>query len=444
MRANIETLDNGIDAVFMHRPHWQTSSVYLRVNAGGLHEDRSGPQGVAHYFEHVTFQGSRDFSDYTALNEFCDNHFIDYSSGKRNAGTGILDTTYFVNTYDLEPAMLVVANLALGPTLTDKAIDNDRDGIISEARGVLTQPNRELAVQKIKAVYGDELNRLIVGTPEDVRMIDEKILRAFHERHYRTDNMLLVICSGEDEETQRKLASEITSGFDLAKVGEATEIHLDWLTRENDGVHVFHDERANPESETEVAILYSVEPPKSLRDVYIRNIATMALNGATHAVIRDQLGLSYSASATPLSIINRNFGAGQKYESLTTMTKVFGLENIKIATQALISSVVDTATSEDRIGRILQSSALQIRDEEQAAPSVIASNILSSPSVEAEGYYDTRKSQQVIESISVDEIQYYIREITDAPSQIHATGPDANQLKEYKEWASNEVDGISY
>lgn len=435
MRANLETLDNGMAAIFMHRPHWQTSSVNLRVNAGGLHEDRSGPQGVAHYFEHVTFQGSRDFPDYRALNTYCDNHFIDYSNGQRNALTNVLETIYFVNSYHLEPAIRVVTNLALGPILSDEAIEKDRGGILSEAREVLTRPSRELSADKIRVAYGDDLNRLVVGTPDEVAIIDSQTLRAFHERHYRTGNMLLVICSGEDEKKQKSLAEELINSFEIGSEGQAASIDLEWLLPQNNGIHTFHDEKANLDAESEIAVIFKVDPTDTLRDTYVRNIANRSLNAATHEIIRDELGISYSASSIPLALINRNFGAQQRYESLTSMTRARTLDQLTLATTAIMSEAVTLALVKDRIERILQYSELQIRDEEQAPPSAIASNVLHSPSVDLEGYYDTRKSHRLIESISAGEIQEYIKKVTDKPAQVHITGPNRELLEQYDEWA---------
>src|SRR5688572_16238565 len=98
IHAEAEILPNAMEAVFIHQPHWQTSSVRLAVHAGTLHEDEARPTGVAHFFEHIAFHGTAEFADEETLVEYAESNFV-----SQDATTYLAETVYTSDGATLDP-----------------------------------------------------------------------------------------------------------------------------------------------------------------------------------------------------------------------------------------------------------------------------------------------------------------------------------------------------
>jgi zinc protease len=173
----------------------------LAVKAGSVDEtDRQ--QGLAHFLEHMAFNGTRRFKSgelIAALEQ----------TGARmgphvNAYTSFDETVYmFQLPVDrdgvVEKGMQALADFAGGMTLDPKEIDQERGVVIEEWRGDLGAGAR-VRDQHIPVLYHQSryAERLPIGKPEILKTFSPDDLRAFYTKWYRPDRMAVVVVGDVD------------------------------------------------------------------------------------------------------------------------------------------------------------------------------------------------------------------------------------------------------
>ncbi len=167
----------------------------LVVGAGSMEEDED-QLGVAHFVEHMCFNGSEHFSK---------NELVDYleSVGTRfgadlNAYTSFDETVYKleVRTDDqeqLSKGLLVLQDWAGGVSFDDDEIDKERGVVISEWRSRLSAEQR-MQQKYFPVMYHDSryAMRLPIGKPEIIENVPYQTVRRFYHDWYRPE--LMAVC----------------------------------------------------------------------------------------------------------------------------------------------------------------------------------------------------------------------------------------------------------
>lgn len=423
IHAEAERLSNGMEAVFVHQPHWQTNSARLIVNAGTLHEEESAPTGVAHFFEHVTFQGTADFPDIEALDEYKEERFV-----STNASTSKNRTVYMADCREgLDPALKIVTQLALTPTLDSSAVERERGAIIDEARGYQFDPTYQAQRTQLEALAGKRYAALGTGTIEEVAAITHEDILKFYKKHYRAANMLLIICGSEPVEVQREKASELiaeTSPTDQSS--EPTLWQLPWLSGDLRMSAVQSD--LPPDSQTNLSVQYRTPSHPDLKENLILNIAGGILSINAHRRLRRELSLTYGASGETFYLQNSNFGANERYGTIFTQTSTNG-EGAFRCLDELLQVVPESAANDTRtIELVVRGLALSLRDQLQQPPHEIANAIPDSTLFTHERVMDPQKLLAHVDNIAISEVQEIIRDITAEPALIQITSPDETIL----------------
>ena len=202
-------LPNGFRYVLMHntRPESRVS-VHLYVQAGSLNES-DAQQGIAHFLEHMMFNGSTHFPPGELVHYFQD---IGMQFGNdANAHTGFNETVYDLNlpTGDresLKKGLLVMHDYAAGALLLNKEIKREAGVILAEKR------SRDSAdYRTFKATLQFELpdslvsRRLPIGKTAVIRNADRALLKAFYDAWYRPDHMVLVMVGDFSKPLAQKL-----------------------------------------------------------------------------------------------------------------------------------------------------------------------------------------------------------------------------------------------
>lgn len=190
------TLDNGL-TVYVRKNTRPANRVLLRlaVNAGSL-DEADDQQGLAHFLEHMAFNGSEHFKP---------GEFISYfeSVGARlgphvNAQTGFEETTYMLDLPADRPEVIArgltaLADIAGGLTLDPAQVDKERGVVIEEWRGGLGASSR-IRDKQIPVIFHNSryAERLPIGKPDIIRTAPVARLRAFYDTFYRPDHMAVV------------------------------------------------------------------------------------------------------------------------------------------------------------------------------------------------------------------------------------------------------------
>ncbi len=191
------TLDNGLKYYIKKNTKPENrAELRLAVNAGAMQED-DDQQGLAHFVEHMAFNGSTNFKK---------SELVDYleTVGTRfgpdlNAYTSFDETVYMLQVRTdsaalLNKGMLVLEDWAGGVTFENEEIDKERGVVESEWRSRLS-PNQRMLNQWLPVLYNDSryAQRLPIGKPEIIRNADYATVKRFYNDWYRPNLMAVVV-----------------------------------------------------------------------------------------------------------------------------------------------------------------------------------------------------------------------------------------------------------
>ncbi|MDX9787210.1 MAG: insulinase family protein [Desulfobacterales bacterium] len=198
-------LPNGFGYVLMkNREPIDRVSMHLVVRVGSLHES-DAQQGVAHYLEHMQFNGSTHFNPGELVKYF---QTIGMQFGPdANAHTGFDETVYDVvlpvgDSKHLAEGLRVLRDYADGALLLTEEIDRERGIILAEKRSRDSADYRTFV-----KVLGFEFpetrlpDRLPIGKESVIKTVDQNLLRSFYDGWYRPEKMFLVMVGDFDKPT---------------------------------------------------------------------------------------------------------------------------------------------------------------------------------------------------------------------------------------------------
>ncbi len=206
--VKIGKLDNGL-TYYIRNNGKPEDKVELRlvVNAGSVLED-DNQKGLAHFLEHMGFNGSTNFKK---------NELVDYlqSIGVKfgadlNAYTSFDETVYILpipsdDAEKLEKGFQILEDWAHNMLLEEKDIDDERGVVLEEYRLRLGADDRMLQKYLPKIAYGSKYaERLPIGTKESIENFTYESIRKFYKDWYRPDLMAVVAVGDLDVATLEK------------------------------------------------------------------------------------------------------------------------------------------------------------------------------------------------------------------------------------------------
>lgn len=201
--VRIGTLDSGIKYYLRaNKKDPKRANFHIVYDVGAVQED-DNQNGLAHFLEHMAFNGSKNFPG---------NSMIDYlqSIGVRfgenlNAGTGQEMTTYMVTNVPIaretviDSLLLVLHDWAGFIDLKDKDIDEER-GVIREEWRQGNNANRRVMEKQFDVLFNKSIyaKRNVIGTEEVLKSFSYDDLKSFYHKWYRPDMQAFVIVGDFD------------------------------------------------------------------------------------------------------------------------------------------------------------------------------------------------------------------------------------------------------
>jgi zinc protease len=216
-RIHYGRLENGFRYVLMENKEPRDRvGIYLDVRAGSLNETED-QRGIAHFLEHMVFNGSTHFKPGELVDYF---QSLGMSfGGDTNARTGYDATVYTIilpngSKKEVEKGLLVISDYAQGALLLPGEIDRERGVIFSEKRTRDSASFRAKVAASAFALKGTKApDRLPIGIQETLEKADHSLLRNYYHGWYRPENMILVIIGDFDPATVEPLIKEKFAGF---------------------------------------------------------------------------------------------------------------------------------------------------------------------------------------------------------------------------------------
>lgn len=205
-------LSNGMGYVLLHNTTPEDRvSMHLNVQSGSMHE-QDDQQGLAHYLEHMLFNGSTHFKPGELIEYFQSIGMM--FGGDANAHTGFFETVYDIllpkgDRESLEKGLLVLQDYAEGALLLESEVERERGVVLAEKR-----ERDSVSFRTFQASLGFELpdsrisKRLPIGVESVLETADRSLLKAYYDAWYRPDNMMIVMVGDFDIATAKSLIED--------------------------------------------------------------------------------------------------------------------------------------------------------------------------------------------------------------------------------------------
>jgi zinc protease len=188
----------------------------LVIKAGSVLED-DDQQGLAHFLEHMAFNGSTNFKKHELISYL---RSIGVKFGADlNAYTSFDETVYILpiptdKSENIDKGFLVLEDWAHGMTLADADIDKERAIVLEEARLGKGADDRMGKVLLPKFFNGSRYaKRLPIGQEAVISNFKHDALRRFHRDWYRPDLMAVVVVGDIDPAEAEKLVKSHFAGL---------------------------------------------------------------------------------------------------------------------------------------------------------------------------------------------------------------------------------------
>jgi zinc protease len=200
----VGTLPNGLR--FYVRPNGKPAhraELRLVVKAGSVLED-DDQKGIAHFVEHMEFEGTRHFPG-GSISDFLSS--LGLSIGPdANAETSYDDTQYTLRvptdvTGVLDRALLVLEDWAQGATFDQTGIDRERGIVLSEWRMHLGAEERvQDKIRRVQLEGSRYADRPPIGDPAIIEKVPRERLTRFYRDWYRPDLMAVIVVGDVDRD----------------------------------------------------------------------------------------------------------------------------------------------------------------------------------------------------------------------------------------------------
>ncbi len=285
------------------------ASFRLLVEAGAVHE-ADDQQGLAHFLEHMAFNGSEHYAPGTLI-EFFQKMGMNFG-GDTNASTWFTRTLYLLELPDTKDATLteglrVFTDYAGGLLLKAEEIDKERGIILSEKRTRDSVGNRTSVAMRNFLLNGTVFEkRDVIGTDTVLKGAQRERFTDFYETWYRPELMSVVIVGDIDAAAVEK---QIIAAFTPLKAKGKERAQPDWgKIPEREGVKPFyHYESEAPATNVRISTLV---PYKREPDTAANRIKNLPRDLA-HAIISRRLAILAKKEGAPFT--DGSAGAGESY-----------------------------------------------------------------------------------------------------------------------------------
>ena len=254
----------------------------LVINAGSILEDEN-QRGLAHFLEHMAFNGTVNFPDNTLV-DFLEKEGVKFGPDL-NAYTSFDNTVYMLDIPSgredlLDAALLIMFDWASGITNKIEHIQKERGIVIEELRKGKGAEERIAEAQR-KIIFGDSRysDRTPIGIIEVLENFTREDLVSFYNDWYRPDLMALIAVGDFDKNIIEKKIIERFSKLS-GKESARERIEYPVADRDSDIVSIVKDSET---TSADVKIIYLLENQgestvRDYRDTIISSLYVSMLN----------------------------------------------------------------------------------------------------------------------------------------------------------------------
>lgn len=198
------------------------ANFYIAQKVGSVLEEES-QRGLAHFLEHMAFNGTKNFPD-KGLLEYLQKHGVKFGANV-NAYTSIDETVYNIDDVPTDPVahpgiidscLLILHDWSGYITLADEEIDNER-GVIHEEWRTSTSPQLRMYEVLLPKLLPNNryAERLPIGKMEVVDNFTYDVLRNYYKKWYRPDLQGIFVVGDVDVDAVEQKINELWSDIHM-------------------------------------------------------------------------------------------------------------------------------------------------------------------------------------------------------------------------------------
>ena len=221
--VKVGKLENGLTYYIRHNDKpAQRAEFYLATDVGAFQEE-DDQDGLAHFLEHMCFNGTKNFPDKKLLDWL---QSIGAEFGRNiNASTGFEQTQYMLNNIPIvresiiDSCLLVLHDYSHFVNCDQEEIDAER-GVILEERRTRRDAGWRLFEKSLPYYYGDTpyARRTLIGGEEQLKTFKRESLVNFYRKWYNPDMQAVIVVGDFDVDMMEQKIKTIFSDIPAPEV----------------------------------------------------------------------------------------------------------------------------------------------------------------------------------------------------------------------------------
>jgi zinc protease len=281
------------------------ASYYIIQNVGSVLEN-DNQQGLAHFLEHMAFNGTENFEGKALLNGLQEKGLV--FGRDINAYTSFDETVYNINNIPTTPELIDTGFKALRDwcnylLLTEEEIDAER-GVIKEEWRTRQSGQMRILQATIETMFGGSkyAQRLPIGLMDIVENFEYKALRDFYHDWYRTDLQAIAIIGDINvDEFEAKIKETFSSIPAVKNAPERFVVSIE------DNEELAYDIAMDKEIST-ANIGFNIRHNKSLEDETVGDLKEGLLNAMINSILGTRFQEISQQADAPFMAVRAQYG----------------------------------------------------------------------------------------------------------------------------------------
>lgn len=348
----IKTLKNGLTLITVDLPHLDSVTTMVAVGAGSRNESKK-EMGIAHFFEHMFFKGSKKYPSALEISTL-----VDGIGAVNNAFTSKEYTGYWIKSAakNIELSADIISAGLSEPILAEDEINREKGVIVEERRMYQDNPGRFVWDLFFDLVFRDTpLGWNVIGEEKIVNSFNRFNFLEYMQKFYSPANMALIF-AGKIGNRAENLAEKYFTNMPHYEDGEPVSFKpknqieplVRVLHKQTDQVHIILG-----------GLGYNRKDPRRYIVALLASILGEGMSSRLFIQVRERRGLAYHVMADTDDF--RDTGLWAIYAGLKLEKALEGVEVIKAEIDRLMSEQV----SEEELQKVkeMQRGHMAIREE---------------------------------------------------------------------------------
>lgn len=312
MKYTRKVLKNGLKAITIPMPSFESATAMIMVGAGSRYETRKN-NGISHFLEHMAFKGTKKRSTAQEIAAL-----IDGVGGEFNAFTEREFTGYHIKSpvAHLKLSLDVLSDMLQNSKLDKIEIEKEKGVIIQELNLYEDTPSRKILDLYPELLYGDTpMGWDIGGRKEVIKNITRQDFVDYMGSLYSADNIAVIVAGGINTKKVEELIDKYfgkMKAFDTLRYKKLVENQikpaLNIKQKDTEQVHLAVGFRTVSIDNEEKHILQ-----------VLASILGGGMSSRLFSEVREKRGLAYYVSTV-----------SENYQDAGTLYSIAGLDSEKV------------------------------------------------------------------------------------------------------------------